>query len=65
MMAPIIDKLAAETDVPVVKIDVEALPHVATRYNVNSIPTFVVLNNGSLEERLVGMQEKETLVESL
>lgn len=65
MMAPIVDELAAETDSPVVKIDVEQLPQIATRYDVHGIPAFIVFDNGEVTEHLIGVQEKETLAQSL
>lgn len=64
MMAPMIDELAAESDEAVVKVDIEALPQLAARYDVNSIPTFLVFENGEIADRLVGMQEKSTLEQS-
>ena len=65
LMAPTIDELAAECDAPVVKVDTEELPQVAYRYDVQSIPTFLVLDGGDVTDRLVGMQNKETLAQLL
>jgi len=45
-MAPLMDKLSEEyTDVDFVKIDAdnEALRPIAKKYQVNSLPTFIVL----------------------
>lgn len=61
MMAPIVEELAAEVEATVVKIDVEKLPPVAARYDVKSIPAFVVFSDGEETDRLVGMQEKSDL----
>lgn len=65
LMAPIVDELAAETEVPVAKVDVEKLPQVATRYDINSIPAFIVFEDGAVEEHLIGMQDKETLAQAI
>ena len=65
MMAPTLDELAAESDGTVVKIDVEAQPGLASRFGVRSIPTSVTFADGEMQERLVGMQEKETLTAAL
>lgn len=65
MMAPTIDELATESDERVVKVDIEALPQLAARYDVRSIPAFLVFDNGEVTEQLVGMQEKETLAQTL
>jgi len=61
MMAPTVEELAAEIEATVVKIDVEKLPPVAARFDVKSIPAFVVFEDGQETERLVGMQEKSDL----
>lgn len=61
LMAPLVDELAAESDSAIVKVDVEALPQIATRYDVRSIPTFIAIEDGAVETRLVGMQERSAL----
>jgi thioredoxin 1 len=61
MMAPTVEELAAEIEATVVKIDVEELPPVAARFDVKSIPAFVVFEDGEETERLVGIQEKSDL----
>ena len=65
MMAPTVEELADESDVSVVKIDVETLPQIATRYDVSSIPTFITFADGEIQERLVGMHAKDVLAETL
>jgi len=61
LMAETVEELAAECDAAVVKIDTEALPQVAHQYGVQSIPTFLVLDDGDVVDRLVGVQNKEAL----
>ena len=61
VMAPTVEELAAEVKATVVKVNVEELPPVAARYDVKSIPAFVVFEDGEATERLVGMQEKSDL----
>jgi len=65
MMAPIVEELAAEVDATVAKINVEELPPVAARYEVKSIPAFVVFEDGEETDRLVGMQEKSDLAAAI
>ena len=64
-LAPRIERLASEVDNPVVKLDVEALPDVATRYDVQAIPTLIVFENGMPVERMRGVQEKAVLADAL
>jgi len=61
MIAPTVDELAAESEATVAKVDVEALPQIAARYDISSIPTFLVFDDGEVVDRLVGMKEKKTL----
>src|SRR5580692_4049632 len=48
-VGPELEKLAAERAgrVVVAKVDTEALPDVAARFNVRSIPTMIVFRNGA------------------
>jgi thioredoxin 1 len=61
MMAPTVEELATEVEATVVKIDVEELRAVAARYDVRSIPAFVVFEDGEETDRLVGLQEQSDL----
>lgn len=59
---PIVDELAGETDAVVVKVDVDAIPGLAGRYNVRSIPTFMGFADGEETDRLVGVHDKQALL---
>lgn len=62
MMAPIIDKLAAETeDVNFYKLDIDQAEDVAEEYEITSIPTLLVFENGELKERSIGLKSKEEI----
>lgn len=63
-MAPVIEKLAKELEgkVKVGKINVDENPDIAVEYNVMSIPTLIVFKNGKEEKRLVGLRNKEELI---
>lgn len=65
LMASTVDELAAESAANVVKVDVEDHPQLSARYDIKKIPTFLVFENGAIEERLVGMQSKEALLETI
>jgi len=56
MVAPEMEKLARDrTDsVLVAKVDTEALPTVAQRFNIRSIPTMILFRNGAEARRLSG-----------
>ena len=64
MMAPIVEELATELDgkAKVGKLNVDENSDIAVEYNVMSIPTLIVFKNGKEEKRLVGLRNKEELI---
>ena len=67
MMAPIIEEIGKEMEgkVKVIKIDVDNESDIAMKYNIMSIPTFIVFQNGEVVETAVGMRDKEELLNML
>jgi thioredoxin-like negative regulator of GroEL len=67
MIAPVIEQLAAEMGgrVRVAKLDVDKNPLTASRFNVRSIPTLLVLKSGREVDRIVGVQPKSEIVQRL
>ncbi len=64
MMAPVIETYSNEhPEVLVVKVNVDEAPDLAQRYNVLSIPTFMVMKGGGVVEQFAGAMTKETLAE--
>lgn len=63
-MAPVIEELATELDgkAKVGKINVDENSDIAVEYNVMSIPTLIIFKNGKEEKRLVGLRNKEELL---
>lgn len=61
IVAPTVDLLASTTEVPVITVDVEALPTVASDQSIRSIPTFVVYENGVAADRLSGVHDASAL----
>jgi thioredoxin 1 len=56
MVAPILDKLAAEYDgkVTIAKVNTDDHPEWAQKYGVQGIPTMLFISNGKLVHRQVG-----------
>jgi thioredoxin 2 len=67
MVAPVVEELAAEMAgrVRVAKLNVDENPATATRFQVRSIPTLLVLKGGREMERIVGVQPKAEIVQCL
>lgn len=63
-MSPVVEELYLETKesaAKVVKCDTDAQRDLAKRYNIRSIPTFVVLEDGKEVARVSGVRDKEVL----
>lgn len=65
MMEPIIDELAAELSgkAKIGKLDIEASQKTTSAYNVTSIPTMILFKNGDEVKRIVGVKDKDSLLE--
>jgi len=66
-IAPLIEQLSDELEgrAVVAKLDSEANPNLIAKLGINSLPTFLVFNEGSEVHRLVGIQSREKLLERL
>ena len=62
MVAPIMEELAAEyeSSVTIAKVDVDSEKALAARYNISSIPTVILFNDGVEVQRFIGVQQKKT-----
>ena len=67
MLAPVLEELAAEMAgrVRVAKLNVDENPATATRFNIHSIPTLLVLKAGQEIDRIVGVQPKAEIARRL
>lgn len=68
MMGPIIEELAREYDgrrVKIGKLNVDENQATAGQYQVMSIPTFLLIKNGAVADKLVGGVQKEKLKEMI
>lgn len=68
MMKPIIEELAEEMKgkkVKIGKLDVDANPESAQKYEVMSIPTLIFFKDGKAVNTLMGVQDKDVLKKEL
>jgi thioredoxin 1 len=67
MQSPIVDEIAEEMagKVKVCKVNVDEQSALALDYRVVSIPTLVFMNKGVFQERMIGLQDKQTIVDYL
>ena len=63
MMSPIIDEIAEEMNenIKVGKVNVDENQELAMEYEVMSIPTIIILQNGEVKNSFVGVREKEEI----
>ena len=65
-MTPIIEELAKENkEVKFLKVDVDKNNELATKYNVMSIPTMLIIKNGKVTKTFVGVTDKESIMKEL
>jgi thioredoxin 1 len=67
MIAPTLEEIASEHKgkLRIAKLNVDDNPQTAMRYNVMSIPTLMVFNDGEPVKRLVGAKGKGQLLQDL
>ena len=66
MLSPVIDEIAEERpDLTVGKVNVDEEEALAMKYNVISIPTLIVFENGEEKDRLVGVRPKKDILSRL
>lgn len=67
MIAPVLDQLAAESGGKYIigKLNVDENPKTAAQFGIQSIPTLLLFKNGSLVDRIVGVQPKQVIAAKL
>lgn len=66
MVSPLIDQIANENpDVLVGKVNVDEQGALAARFEIMSIPTLLVMRNGTVAEKMVGAHPKAQIVAML
>lgn len=67
MVAPVLDEIAGENSekLTVAKLDIDANPETARNFNVMSIPTMIVFQDGKPVKQIVGAKPKAALLSDL
>jgi thioredoxin 1 len=67
IVSPVVDEIADDYNgrVKVGKIDVDAQPELASTFQVSSIPTILLVKDGSVVAGAVGARPKAALIEAL
>lgn len=66
VMAPIVEELAdkASPQAVVAKLNVDENPKMAEKYDIMSIPTFILFEHGEAKKTAVGSMDKKKLLET-
>jgi len=66
ILSPILEELQDEMEnVEFVKLDVDQFPEISGANQVMGVPTVVILKDGEIKERFVGVQPKEVIKEKI
>ena len=66
VLSPILEELDDEIEgVEFVKLDVDQHPQIAGQNQVMGVPTVVILKDGEVTDRFVGVQPKEVIKEKI
>ncbi len=67
IIAPVIEELSKEYEgkVKVGKLNVDFNPEVSYHFNIRSIPTVLIIKNGEVVDRQVGVASKKALADKI
>ena len=63
MLSPILEELANEVDIDIIKVDVDEYSNLAREYKIMSIPCLILFDNEKEIKRTLGFMPKEKLKE--
>ena len=62
MLSPILDEVINETDITLIKVDVDKHSTISKQYGIMTIPTMILFKNGEMIEKRVGMTSKDAVI---
>lgn len=65
MISPMIEDIAQNTDVKICKINVDYEKDLAKKFGIMSIPTLIVMKNGTVLNRSIGVTGKKAIMDML
>ena len=67
VQSPVLKEIASELQdkIRVIKIDVDKNYEIASRFNIQSVPTIMIFKNGEMKYRQAGLQTKPQLMSVL
>jgi thioredoxin 1 len=65
MFSPILEEISKENNIWIAKIDVDQNPIQASKYNITSVPTTIIFENGKEVKKILGAKPKHQIIEEL
>jgi thioredoxin 1 len=67
MLTPIMEEISNEmsTVVKVVKVNVDEEQDLAAQYNISSIPTVILFDQGQIKDTFIGFKQKEEYINAI
>lgn len=65
MLGPVLEEIAAEKNIKLVKVDVDKFDELARNYKVMSIPYVLMFKDGELVNKFVGYLPKSSILKEL
>jgi thioredoxin 1 len=65
MFSPILEEISKENNIWIAKIDVDQNPVQSSKYNIVSVPTTIVFENGKEVKKILGAKPKHQMLEEL
>lgn len=65
MLSGTLDLIQKETNIKIVKVNVDEESELASIYNIRSLPTLILFKNGEMVNQIVGAVSKNKILEML
>ena len=67
MLGPILEEVEAtsEEKFKIVKVDVDECSNLARKFGIMSIPTMIIFKDGTEVEKIVGLRDKDNILETI
>jgi thioredoxin 1 len=65
MVAPVLQELADEHNLELIKINVDEEPELAGEFGITSIPVIMLVENGQVNKQIIGAKPKYALAKDL
>ena len=62
-MHPTLEKFKESSNVPLIKVDVDKESEIAKKYGIRGIPCFIVIEDGEIKSKKIGLQNLDQLIE--